>query len=137
MQIERGPGRGLSQPPPQAGLGREAAQTLRFPVLPPQKKTLLTALELAHLTDEALCGSRELWGSTRGWCPRGWYPGPLARQYSDALNSLSSTYIFRARGRQGKMRHSRNALCATRLCNGLTQVYFPGSVWDFCFVLET
>ncbi len=32
------------------------------------------------------------------------------------------------------MRHLRNTLCATRLCNGLTQVYF-GGVWICCFDL--
>ncbi len=57
MQIERGPDRGLSQALPGAGLGREAAQNWRFPVLPPLPRknlqTVLTALELdAHKVAE-------------------------------------------------------------------------------------
>ncbi len=43
------PGRGLSQAPPGAGLGREAAQNLQFPVLPPfpnkNLKFIVAALE--------------------------------------------------------------------------------------------
>ncbi len=55
MQVERGTGRGLSQAPPGVGLGREAAQNRRLPVLPPpaqprkKRNTILTALEFVVL----------------------------------------------------------------------------------------
>ncbi len=38
MQIELGADRGLSQAPPGAGVGREAAQNQRLPILPPPTK---------------------------------------------------------------------------------------------------
>ncbi len=122
VQIERGPGRGLSKAPSGAWWGREAAQNRRLPVLtlPPTEKnlkTLLTALE-EHVV--AGCLRAAAAGRRRAAGPGRFSTGPAGR--------ICNTWSWTTSEGPGHG-HARNALKPyPLLCNDASgpEIGLPG-----------